>query len=274
MVTFKLAMVQMLVEGGRRQVNLARALQRVGEAAEAGASVILLPEALTLGWTHPCARTEAEPIAAGESCRHLCAAARQRGVFICAGLVERAVDRVFNAAVLIDSSGEVILHHRKINELDIARDLYASGDRLGVADTPLGRLGVMICADALASKHVISGTLGLMGAQLILSPCAWAVPKDHDNVAEPYGQLWRESYGAVAREFNLWIAGSSNVGPIPSGPWAGRKCIGCSLLVGPDGSAVLQGPYGEKAETILYADVTLKPRGARKAAQRQGRREA
>jgi predicted amidohydrolase len=117
----------------------------------------------------------------------------------------------------------------------------------------------MICADAFAPGHVISRTLGLMGAKLILSPCAWAVPADHDNVREPYGQLWGDSYGPVCREFKLWIAGASNVGQIASGPWAGRKCIGCSLLVGPDGQQLLMGPYGENAETILYADVILEP---------------
>jgi predicted amidohydrolase len=84
------------------------------------------------------------------------------------------------------------------------------------------------------------------------------VPAGHDNAKEPYGQLWRDNYCPVAKQSNLWIAGVSNVGPITSGPWAGRKCIGCSLLVGPDGQVALLGPYGETAETILYADVQLK----------------
>jgi hypothetical protein len=96
-----------------------------------------------------------------------------------------------------------------------------------------------------------------MGAQLILSPCAWVVPEDHDNDAEPYGQLWLDSYSPVARDFRLWIAGASNVGPITAGPWAGRKCIGCSLLIGPDGIPKLRGPYGENAETLLTADIEL-----------------
>jgi len=121
----------------------------------------------------------------------------------------------------------------------------------------------MICADAFARGQIVSRTLGLMGAQMILSPCAWAVPADHDNTREPYGQLWRDHYEPVARDFRLWIAGVSNVGPIRSGPWIGRKCIGCSLLVGPDGKEVLQGPYGVDAETILFAEIKLEPRRAR-----------
>ena len=94
-----------------------------------------------------------------------------------------------------------------------------------------------------------------MGADLILSPCAWAVPADHDNRKEPYGQLWRDNYGPVARDFRLWIAGASNVGWITAGPWQGRKCIGCSLVVDPSGKPVLEGPYGPDAETILNVDI-------------------
>ncbi len=41
----------------------------------------------------------------------------------------------------IDPRGEIVLVHRKINELDIAHDLYSIGDRLGVAATELGTLG-------------------------------------------------------------------------------------------------------------------------------------
>ena len=98
---------------------------------------------------------------------------------------------------------------------------------------------------------------------MILSPCAWAVPANHDPVRDPYGQLWRDNYGPVARDFQLWIAGASNVGPIETGPWSGRKCIGCSLLVGPDGTPAVEGPYGEAAETILHANLELRPRPAR-----------
>jgi len=255
---FKLAMAQMRVDGGQKRANLARAIRCIGEAANGGAAVVLLPEALSLGWTHRSARTGADAVPDGESCKALRDSAKAHRVFVCAGLVERAGDRIFNSAVLIDPAGEVILHHRKINELEIARELYAPGDRLAVVDTPLGCIGVMICADAFVPGQVISRALGLMGANLILSPCAWAVPSDHDNARDPYGQLWRDSYGPVARDFKMWIAGASSVGPITDGPWQGRKCIGCSLLVGPRGEPMLQGPYGEGAEVILYAEIELK----------------
>lgn len=259
---FKLALVQMLVRGGKPDENRERAVEKIKEAAKNGAQVILLPEAMNLGWTHPSAKKLAEPIPDGKTCQTLSALAQKYKIYICCGLIERSPEGIFNSAVLIDRKGAVILLHRKLNELEIAHDLYRLGDRLGVADTPLARFGLMICADAFPRHQVISRTLGLMGADVILSPCAWAVPPDHDNEKEPYGKLWLDNYQPVARDFKLYIAGVSNVGLIEEGPWAGRKCIGCSLAIGPDGSVLVRGPYGENAETILYVDVTPQPRPA------------
>ncbi len=253
----------MLVEGGCKSANLRRAVDRIAQAAREGAKVAVLPEALNLGWTHPSARTEADSIPDGESCAALRAAARRHRIHLCAGLVERADDEVFNSAVLISDNGDVLLRHRKLNELEIGHEYYAQGDRLGVVHTPLGTVGVMICADAFARGQVVSRTLGLMGADLILSPSAWAVPADHNNDRDPYGQLWLDNYVPVACDFRLWIAGISNVGWLTAGPWQGRKCIGCSLLIGPDGQPVLRGPYGENAETILYSNIEVQPRPAR-----------
>jgi predicted amidohydrolase len=224
---------------------------------------VLLPEALNLGWTHPAANTEADAIPDGQSCSRLRAAAQASKMHVCAGLVEREGDRTYNSAVLIAPGGEVLSVHRKLNELEIGHPFYAQGSSLHVTRTPLGAIGVMICADAFARGQVISRALGWMGADIILSPSAWAVPADHDNRREPYGGLWLDNYGPVARDFQLWIAGASNVGPIIAGPWQGRRCIGCSLLVGPDGKQVLMGPYGEQTEALLFADIHLSSRPAR-----------
>ena len=259
----KLALIQMLVEGGKKDANLRRAVERIGAAAANGAQVVVLPEAMNLGWTHSSTGDEADEIPVSLSCDKLREAAIENKVYVCAGLVERAHDRVFNSAVLIDSSGEIILHHRKLNELEIGHPSYAQGDRLGVAHTPLGTFGVMICADAFARGQIVGRTLGLMGAGVILSPCAWAVPAEHDNQKEPYGKLWLDNYCPVARDFQMWIVGVSNVGWLTDGPWKGRKCIGCSLVVAPDGEPALTGPYGVDAETILYLNVEVEPRPAR-----------
>lgn len=259
MPSFRLAMIQMLVEGGARDANLERARARVLEAGRMGADVVVLPEALDLGWTHPSAAELAGEIPDGPAFRALARAALDAGVHLCAGLVERAGTEVFNSAVLIDPRGRLLLLHRKLNELEIGRAFYGRGDRLGVVPTPWGRFGVMICADAFAPGEPISRALGHMGAVAILSPCAWAVEAGHDDAREPYGALWRGVYGSPARDFGLWIAGVSNVGPMTAGPWAGRRCIGNSMLVGPSGEPVVVGPHGERAEAILACEVETRP---------------
>jgi len=68
------------------------------------------------------------------------------------------------------------------------------------------------------------------------------VPPDHDNISEPYGQPWLDNYGPVAKDFGLWIAAASNVGPITDGAWSGHRCIGSSLVIHPTGVPVLRGP--------------------------------
>jgi len=251
---FLVGMAQILVEGGRPEANLGRAEGRIREAAQKGCRLVVLPECMDLGWTDPSAQSLAQPIPGPHSDR-LAQAARESGVFVVAGLVERAGDKRYNAAVLIDPSGAIRLVHRKINELDLAHDLYAVGDRLGVAETPLGTLGIDICADNFSDSLAIGHVLARMGAQLVLSPSAWAVEADHDNTREPYGDLWRRSYGELARLYDLTVIGVSNVGRLMAGPWKGRKVIGCSLAVGPGGEILAEGPYGENAEVLVLVEV-------------------
>lgn len=252
---FKLALCQMRVVGGERELNLGHAAEMIAEAAEAGAHVVLLPEAMDLGWTHPSALSQAEPIPGGKSYRYLAEAAQTHGVYLCAGLIERAGDKVYNSAVIIDPGGKLLLLHRKINELDIGHPYYALGDRLQVCESEFGTLGLLICADATAEGNVLSKSLAYMGADVILSPSSWAVVADHDQLREPYGGMWKDAYKPVARDFRLWIASCSNVGIMNAGPWKDWKGIGCSMVIGPGGEEVMLGPYGSEADTILYVDI-------------------
>ncbi len=260
---FNLAIVQMYVEPGDLAKNLAHAEELIHEASVNNADVVLLPEVMDLGWTHPSAKEFAEPIPNGETCRRLCESAKKNKVYLCAGIVERDGEAIYNSAVIIDNMGKVLIKHRKLNELSIGHDVYDQGDRLGVCHTPLGTFGLMICADAFAKDHVLSRSLCYMGADVILSPASWAVPPDHNNETDPYGDAWRGFYMPVAREFSVWIAAASNVGPITAGPWKNWNTIGCSLLIGPDGKEMLNGPYGAKAEKILYHTIKPTPRPAR-----------
>lgn len=251
-----LAMGQMLVEGGQPEKNLRRAKAMIREAAAGGCQILVLPECLDLGWTHPSARRLGRPIP-GPASHELSRAAAESGVFVVAGLTERAGRRIYNAAVLISPDGEILLKHRKINVLEIAQDLYATGDRLWVSETSLGVIGLSVCADNFPDSLCLGHALARMNAQILLCPSAWAVPADHDPQAQPYGGLWRDSYTTLAKLYEMPVVGVSNVGWLTEGPWKGRKCIGCSLAVGGDGRILAQAPYGEAAECLTVVGIEL-----------------
>jgi predicted amidohydrolase len=244
-MTMRIGMCQMLVECGEPQRNLARAVDYVRRAAEQECQVAVLPECLDLGWTFPGAAEMAEPVP-GERSYELAHIAAQTGLWVAAGLTERSGESVYNSAVLIGPDGMIAFKHRKINELEIARGIYTTGDYTGIARTPLGLIGLNICADNFPESVALGESLAIMGARLLLSPCAWAVDADHDNEAKPYGGLWLNSYGILAREHGLTVVGVSSVGPLTAGPWAGRKCIGSSLAMGPSG-VLARGPYDQEA---------------------------
>ncbi|MGC8793933.1 MAG: carbon-nitrogen hydrolase family protein [Bryobacteraceae bacterium] len=259
---FLLGMGQMLVEGGDVEGNLQRAAGMIYEAAARGCRIVVLPECLDLGWTWPGARDQAQPIP-GAFSDAICEAARQAGIYVVAGLTERAGQRIYNAAVLVSPAGEILLKHRKINELAIAHDLYATGNSLAVTETPLGIIAINICADNFPESLALAHAQARMGARLLLSPCAWAVEADHDDRRDPYGELWLRAYTTLARLYDMTVVGVSNVGRLRQGPWRGRKCIGCSLAVGPGGHVLARGPYGDRAEALIVVPVRLEPMPAR-----------
>jgi predicted amidohydrolase len=174
MNALRIGMGQMRVDCGEPARNLERARAMIGQAAAGGCHAVVLPECLDFGWTHPSAREGAQPIP-GPHSDMLAEAARAGGIHVVAGLVERAGERLYNAAVLLAPDGALLLKHRKINELDIARDFYSTGISLAVAETPLGTLGVTICADNFPESLELATSLARMGSRLLLSPCAWAV---------------------------------------------------------------------------------------------------
>lgn len=251
-------MGQLLVEGGEPLRNLERADKMIQEASQKGCDLILLPETLDLGWTHPSALTEAQPIPGPYSDR-LCDNAREYHIYVCAGLTEKLGDRVYNSALLIDSDGEIVLKYHKINELTVGHKFYAIGQSLFVIDTVFGKIGVNICADNYMDGLPIGHTLARMGAQIILSPSSWTVDYSVTETDDPYKEKWIKPYSTLAKLYNLVILGTTSVGYIVGGPYEGKKMVGCSLAVDKNG-IVVQGLFNEFAGELIVADIRIPER--------------
>lgn len=253
--TLRVGLGQMHVEAGEPEQNMRVALAFVGKAASEHCDILVLPECLDLGWTDPSAQTQAQPIS-GPRSELLCAAARHHSMHLVAGLTELAEGSIYNTAILVNDHGEILAKHRKINILDIASHLYTKGQNIGMVQTKLGKVGISICADLLPESNDLGHALGAMGAEIILSPCSWAVPPDFDQQATPYGQEWKESYSAIAAKYGIPVIGVSNTGGVKDGAWAGWQCIGSSLVVQP-GRATLQYPYTSTDSRLHTVDIVL-----------------
>ncbi|MET4105064.1 carbon-nitrogen hydrolase family protein [Hymenobacter sp. UYP22] len=252
--SIRVGMGQLLVEGGEPERNLERAERMIAEAAARHCDVVLLPETLDFAWTHPSALTEAQPIPGPYSDR-LCQAARQHQFYICAGLTERAPDgRNYNAAILINPQGEIICKYHKINLLEVELPFYAVGQTLNVVDTPLGKIGVNICADNFLDGLPIGHTLARMGAEFILSPSSWTVDYSITEEDDPYREKWVKPYSILAQLYNVSVVGTTSVGYIVGGPYEGKKSVGCSLAVDASGIRA-QGTFNEFAGELVVADL-------------------
>lgn len=250
----RIAMIQLLVEGGEPERNLERALKYIDKAAAEEVDIALLPETLDLAWTHPSVKKEAEPIP-GKRSELLSEAARKYNLYICAGLTERDGDKTYNTAVFINNQGNIILKYRKINLLWNVEypEYYSVGQSLQVVDTPWGKIGVNICADNYMDGLHIGHTLARMGAQIILSPSSWTVDYSITEGMDPYKEKWIKPYRILASYHNLVILGSTSVGYIVGGPYEGKKMIGCSLAVDKNG-IIAQGEFNEFASDVKVVE--------------------
>jgi N-carbamoylputrescine amidase len=93
-------------------------------------------------------------------------------VVVCAGYTEAGPERPYNSAICVSGDG-VLGHHRKVHLPPGERFAYAPGDGFAAFDTPVGRLGMLICYDKLFPEAARALTLD--GADVVASLAAWPV---------------------------------------------------------------------------------------------------
>ena len=253
MAGIKIGMAQMPVLFGKAEENLAT-MERFMKQAAGAADIVVFPECCDLGWGNVEAPALCQEIP-GRTSEAYCRLAKQYHLWIAAGITERAGEKTYNAALLISDSGEIRLHHRKINVLTGVEDVYEIGDRLGVAETPFGRVALDICADNAGSSTVLGEAFGRMGADLLLSPSAWGVTPDRDLKRDVYGAEWHQPYSMLSKKYGMAIVGVSNVGYLENGTWAGWRAIGNSIAYHGTGELAAVLSCGETAEELRIVEI-------------------
>ncbi|HSQ93262.1 MAG TPA: nitrilase-related carbon-nitrogen hydrolase, partial [Methanoregula sp.] len=195
-----IGLIQMSMDNDR-DAMLRKALDRVVEAAKAGADIICLPELYRTRYFPQHIGTDAYQLAEtvpGESTGFFTRIAQEHEVVIIVPLYEKAPDgHYYNSAVIINSDGSTGTPYRKIH---IPQDpgfyekgYFYPGDSYQVVSTPFGRIAVLICFDQWFPEA--ARCVALAGADIIFYPTAIG----HPTSDTPSEGNWQDAWELIQR---------------------------------------------------------------------------
>ena len=205
-------------------VKGARWARRCAEAT--GAELIVLPETASTGFVTGLTAEELWDVVStvpGPVTEPLQEAARELGVHLVWGTYERGATRgvVHNASVLVGPGGDVLGVYRKTHpfggELRSRGGWVTPGDEVSVVETPLGRIGQIICFDG--DYPELSRVTAVRGAEIIVRPSALLRSAD----------LWERTNRSRAYDNHVFVIGANATGQDP----AGTFYFGNSMIVTP-----------------------------------------
>ncbi len=228
--------------------GLRHTLEMVDRAAAERPNLIVLPEV-----TYPAyflrSREEyrrAEPLDAGALLRTFGGKAAQHGAYLAVGVAFPSDEgEVTNSALLFAPDGSLAGRYDKSFLWHFDRRWFTGGAHYPVFETPLGRLGLLICADGRLPE--IARCLALGGAQVIVDPTAWVswgrAPSELSNPQAEY------MMPARALENGVWVVAAGKVG-VEAGSivYCGRSCV-----IDPQGR--MRASAGTEEETVLVFDL-------------------
>ena len=252
------------------EASTAKAIGLIGEAAAQEARLVVFPETFlsvypSYAWAHlPASGEQSDAFwtrfwrssvaVDGPEVRALVDACREHDVHVAIGVNEREEDRpgsVYNTLLVLGPGG-VLSRHRKLMPTHHERLFHGvgAGDDLAVVDTPVGRLGGLICWEnrmPLARWSVYQG-----GPQIWLAPTAddsdgWLATVRHIAIEAGAYVVSVPQYiprAAFPDDFPL---------PLPDVDVLGR---GGAAVVAPASGEVIAGPLYD-AEGIVVADCDL-----------------
>lgn len=145
--TIKAAAIQMNAEPGPITERLARAEVLVARAAKAGAQLAVLPEMFSTGAAYSDANyTHAEPVD-GLTARWMKGVAARYNIHVAGSLLLIGEEDIYNSMLLTAPDGR-LWRYDKNYPFMWERVYFREGTNITIADTSLGKLGMMICWDA------------------------------------------------------------------------------------------------------------------------------
>ncbi len=272
----RIAVVQQAPVFLDRAATLARAVDALGEAAAAGAALVVFPEAFIPGYPawiwqlrpgtdmalterlHARLRANAVSLAA-DDLQPLRQAAKAHAVTVVCGIEEIDAEfsrgTLYNSVVVIGPDGALLNRHRKLMPTNPERMVWGQGDASGlrVIDTPVGRIGTLICWESY--MPLARSALYAQGVQIYIAP------------TYDCGQRWIATMQHIAREGGTWVVGCGCAlqGRDLADPLLAEAGLyrdaeawinpGDSVIVAPGGK-IVAGPLHEQ-HGVLAAEVDL-----------------
>lgn len=206
----------------------------LGEARVRGVDLVVLPEAAIGGYVadlHGVAEPPPALALDGPELRRLVELAGD--LVVCAGFCEAAGDVRYNAAVCV-GGGEVLGTYRKVHQPLAEGSTYGAGDGFAAFDTPVGRMGLLICWDKGFAEA--ARTLALDGAAIVACLSAW--PASRTNRAPRLeDDRWTKRFDLFdqARALDnqiVWVASNQ------TGSFGSLDFVGRAKVVGPGGDVL------------------------------------
>lgn len=145
--TLKVATVQMEATPAPTGQRLERAARIVAEAAAQGAQLVVLPELFNTGYQyHERNYALAEPLD-GVTLSWMKQQAAQHNVHLAGSFLLLDNEDIYNSAFIIAPDGRA-WRYDKIYPYNWERAYFREGNRTTIADTDLGKLGMLICWDS------------------------------------------------------------------------------------------------------------------------------
>lgn len=250
-MTFTVGTAQFTPRKAQVPANLDRIAEFMEQGAQEGVDLMVFPETITSGYFLEGGVLESA-LTADELLRQIVRRSSPR-MDVLIGFYERFEDNLYNSAAYIELGNEprVVHVYRKFflptyGVFDEER-FVARGHELGVFNTRLGRMGVLICEDVWHS--ILPSLCAVRGAQVMLVPSASpARGFQGESVGnlERYGRMLR----SVSDEHGVYCVNAQLCGFE-----GGKGFVGGSSVVDPFGQVLVQAPLLEDHLAVAPVDL-------------------